>query len=82
MDVCEPIDLFPGQVGGSGHQVLKLGVLRQLVGHGGRVDMAFDKGVVDHVLAVQELSFDVHLDVAAAQAVSILLSRFHAVTSV
>ena len=82
MNDGEPVQNVPRSIKEEGHQILKLGVLRQFIGHGGRVDMAFDEGVVDHVLAVQELSFDVHLDVAVAQAVSILLSRFHAVTSV
>ncbi len=50
VDVGEAVDLFPGQVGGRGHEVFMLRLQRQLVGLGRGVDVGNERRVRGHVL--------------------------------
>ena len=64
VDVSEPIDLLASQVRGGGHQILVFLGAGQGVGHGCG-------------LGVQQLAFQIDLNIPAAEAVFILLCGFH-----
>ena len=70
MEVGEAVDLMTGQAGGSGHQILILGILCQGVGHGHAVDGGTDHGVIHPV--VDLLAEHVHAGVQLAQGVDVL----------
>lgn len=60
MDVGEAVDLTTGEMGGCGHEIGVLRIARQSIGHGGGVDMAADKRMIDDFAAVQQLAL--HID--------------------
>ena len=77
VDMGEAVDLVAGEVGGGRHKVSRLRVVGQGVGHGGGVDMAADHGMIDDLIALQQLAHDVDADFPLPQAVLVLLRSFH-----
>ena len=77
MNVGESVDLMTGEMGGCGHEISVLRIARQSIGHGGGVDVAADKGMIDDFAAVQQLALYIDPDLPLPQAVFILLSSFH-----
>ena len=72
VDVGEAVDLFPGEVGGGGHQVLVVGGLGQVVGHLYGVDGGAEDGVVHGVLHL--FAKHIHAQVQGPQALDIFIT--------
>ena len=72
MDVGEAVDLFPGEVGGGGHQVLVVGGLGQVVGHLYGVDGGAEDGVIHGVLHL--FAKHIHAQVQGPQALDIFIT--------
>ena len=73
VDVGEAVDPLAGEVAGGQHEVLVLGLGRELVGHGDAVDAGADERVVDVV--VDLLAEQVDLQVQIGEALDELLRR-------
>ena len=72
VDVGEAVDLFPGEVGGGGHQVLVVGGLGQVVGHLYGGDGGAEDGVIHGVLHL--FAKHIHAQVQGPQALDIFIT--------
>ena len=72
VDMTEAVDLVPGDRRGSGHQILVLGVLREVVGHADRIQRRAQNRVIYRVLNF--LAEHVNLQIQLADAFDILFS--------
>ena len=75
MHVGEAVDLLAGDVRSSGHQVLVLGVLSQLVGSSEGVERGTDYRVIDRIFDL--LAEHPEVEVQLAQGFNVLVLGHH-----